>query len=100
MKPKLEEDNGVSPSSEIEEASSTSVDITDSTVDLKVDDTKQLEVSVTPDNAEVTYKSSNEDVATVTTDGLVTAVAEGSAIITASVGAVEDTVTVNVAAKE
>ncbi|MDE6485097.1 MAG: Ig-like domain-containing protein [Duncaniella sp.] len=47
----------------------------------------QLTATVEPDHATdktVTWKSSNEDVATVGTDGLVTAIAKGSAIITAT----------------
>lgn len=60
---------GVSPSSDL----------------LAVDDTLQLVATVYPTNAtnkEVTYSSSAEGVATVDSDGLVTAVAEGTATIT------------------
>ena len=61
------------------------LNITDST--LNVGETLQLISTITPsnaDNQEVTWTSSNEDVATVSEDGLVTAIAEGTAMITAT----------------
>ncbi|MGN0804197.1 MAG: Ig-like domain-containing protein [Candidatus Coproplasma sp.] len=54
---------------------------------LNVGDTLQLIVTVTPDNAEdksVTWTTSNSAIATVSTDGLVTVVGEGSVVITAT----------------
>lgn len=57
------------------------------TASLKVGDTTKLTATVAPDNAtnkSVTYKSSNEKIATVAENGTVTAVAEGSADITAT----------------
>lgn len=53
---------------------------------MKPNDTMQLEATVYPDNAtnkEIIWKSSNDKVATVTSDGLVLAKANGSAEITA-----------------
>lgn len=47
-------------------------------------------------NETISWSSSNEQVATVTSTGRVTAVGEGQAIITASVGDISATVTVNV----
>ena len=63
----------------------TGVGVVPSSDILAVDDTLQLVATVYPTNAtnkEVTYSSSAEGVATVDSDGLVTAVAEGTATIT------------------
>lgn len=63
----------------------TSVDLKPKTATVKVGETTQLKATLLPDNAdnkEVTFKSSNEAVATVDSNGLVTAVAEGEADIT------------------
>ena len=48
--------------------------------------TEKLEATISPSNAEtqITWKSSNDTVATVSQDGLVTAKSEGKAIITAT----------------
>ncbi|MBF7103935.1 Ig domain-containing protein [Pediococcus pentosaceus] len=65
----------------------TGVTMSQKTASLKVGDTTKLTATVTPDNAtnkSVTYKSSNEEIATVAPDGTVKAVAEGSANITAT----------------
>ncbi|KAF0428271.1 head protein [Pediococcus acidilactici] len=65
----------------------TGVTMSQKTASLKVGDTTKLTATVAPDNAtnkSVTYKSSNEKIATVAPDGTVTAVAEGSANITAT----------------
>jgi uncharacterized protein YjdB len=62
----------------------TSVTLDTATAEIEVEQTVQLTASVSPEDATnqtVTWSSSDEDVATVS-DGLVTAVATGSAIIT------------------
>lgn len=66
---------------------------------LKIGDTRQLNIEIEPDNAtnqEVNWTSDDESVATVDGDGLVTAEGVGSATITATVDGVSDTATVNV----
>ena len=64
----------------------TRVDFTDSSVDMLEGDSRKLSVSVAPSNASVsslTWSSDNTRVATVSQDGTVTAVGEGTAKITA-----------------
>ena len=65
-----------------------SLTLTPTTVTLKVGDTKQFTATVEPKDQAftVTFSSDNEQVATVDAKGLVTAVAEGTANITAKVG--------------
>ena len=73
-----------------------------SSLSLTEDETYQLSVAVTPDNATdktVTWSSSNTAVATINDDGLVTAVKEGSATITAKAGDKTATCTVTVSKK-
>lgn len=68
-------------------------------VSLKAGETAQLTATVTPDNATdktVTWTSSNEKIATVA-DGKITAVAPGTATITATSGDKSATCTVTVA---
>ena len=63
----------------------TSISLNTSTAYLYVDDTKQLSATVNPSTAtdkSVTWSSSNTNVATVSSTGLVTAIAEGTATIT------------------
>ena len=63
----------------------TGVELAESEIELKIGDTQQLHATVIPDNAynkAVTWYSSNESVATVDENGVVTAVASGNAIIT------------------
>ncbi len=63
----------------------TGVSLSDTLADLDVDGTYQLEATITPEDAtnqNVSWSSSDESVASVDEDGLVTAVAEGSATIT------------------
>ena len=63
----------------------TGVKVTPTTVDLKVTETKQLTISVEPDDAtnkNYTCKSDKESVATVDNTGLVTAKGAGTATIT------------------
>jgi hypothetical protein len=69
---------------------STSAEVTDisldqTTLSLKAGETATLKAATTPADAEVTWKSSNEKIATVK-DGVVTAVAAGEATITATAG--------------
>ena len=65
----------------------TALTLTPSAVSLKVGDTQQLTATVEPtdQNYTVTFTSDNEQVATVDAKGLVKAVAEGTANITAKV---------------
>lgn len=61
-----------------------SIKLSEENLELKKDDSKQLDVTFNPENAtnkEVVWTSSDESVATVK-DGLVTAVAKGKAVIT------------------
>lgn len=63
----------------------TSLTVTPDTLSLTPKDTQQLSVAVTPSDASnqyVSYTSSNTDIATVTPNGLVTAVAAGTTTIT------------------
>ncbi|WP_142501264.1 Ig-like domain-containing protein [Klebsiella sp. 2680] len=65
----------------------TGVTVTPATASIAVGSTQQLNATVEPSNATnqaVTYTSSDEAVATVNASGLVTAVAAGSATITAT----------------
>lgn len=70
----------------------------DTIVLTSVNETKTLEATLTPANTTdaVSWSSSNDTVATVSDDGLVTAVGAGSATITATAGAVSDNCTVKV----
>lgn len=65
----------------------TGVTLSQKTVSMTVGDTKQVTATVTPDNAankKVTFASDNETIATVADDGTITAIAAGSANITAT----------------
>lgn len=67
----------------------TSVTLSEKTLTLAAGGTKKLSAVVKPDNASsktVTWESSNKAIATVGTDGTVTAVVKGEAIITAKAG--------------
>lgn len=48
--------------------------------------TQQLRVTVDPADAQVTFSSGNESVATVSDTGLITGVGDGSTIITVTAG--------------
>ncbi len=65
----------------------TGVSLNESSITLDVGGSKTLTATVTPDNAtnkKVRWTSDNETVATVSEDGVVTAVAGGTAVITAT----------------
>ncbi|KAF0373142.1 Ig domain-containing protein [Pediococcus acidilactici] len=65
----------------------TGITLSQKMASMKVGDTETITATVVPDgatNKAVTYKSSDEKVATVAENGTVTAVAEGSADITAT----------------
>lgn len=64
----------------------TDVTISDASIELSIDDTKQLSATVLPTNTTnktITWTSSNTSVATVSSTGLVTAKSDGTATITA-----------------
>ena len=65
----------------------TSVSLNKTSITLDVDDTYTLVASVLPSNASyktVSWASSNPEIATVSSDGIVTPVAPGNAVITAT----------------
>lgn len=76
------------------------------TASMKVGDSKQITAAADPVGADdedavngaITYASDNTDVATVAADGTITAVAEGTANITAKSGSFNSAVKVTVAA--
>ena len=75
-----------------------SITLNKTSVELKVNDTVSLAATVKPDNATdktVTWSSSNVAVAKVE-NGMVTAVSEGNAVITAKVGDKEATCSVSI----
>ncbi len=79
----------------------TGVTIAPKTNNLTTGDTRQLNVTLDPSNAEnqdVAYTSDDEAIATVDTNGLVTAIAEGTATITVTTddGGYTDVATINV----
>ncbi|WP_407432593.1 Ig-like domain repeat protein, partial [Methanobrevibacter sp.] len=65
-----------------------SVTVDNNTLDLKVDETYKINATKHPDTIllDITYTSSDESVATVDKNGVVTAHGEGTAIITLEVG--------------
>ena len=65
------------------ESSATSITLNKTELTLAVNGTEQLEATVTPEGQEIIWTSSDTDVATVSEDGLVTAVKAGTATITA-----------------
>lgn len=76
----------------------TSVDVSPASVTLAPGGTQQLTTTVLPANTTdaLTYSSSATGVATVTSSGLITAVADGTATITATSGNYSDTCIVTV----
>ncbi len=80
-----------------------SVTVSPKSNNLEVGKTRQLNVEIEPSNAtnqDVAYASDNEAIATVDANGLVTAIAEGTATITVTVDGKTDTATVNVTEPE
>ena len=63
-----------------------SVSIENDTLDLTVDDESSIVAITTPSDLSVNYESNDTNVATVDENGLITAVGEGTAFITVSVG--------------
>jgi uncharacterized protein YjdB len=65
-----------------------SIALSDKSVELKIGETKQLTATVDPESeaSKVAWSSSDENIATVSATGLVTAVADGQVTILASVG--------------
>ena len=80
----------------------TSVGFDPATVSLTVGSNLQLNPDVLPAQAKdeypMTYVSDNEAAATVSESGLVTGIAEGQAVITATIGGVSGQITINVVA--
>lgn len=79
----------------------TSVDITESSVDLEAGENTTLHTTVLPTDASykvVSWESNDLTVASVDNSGVVTALASGTATITASCGGKSDTCTINVSA--
>jgi len=77
----------------------TAISLDQTSASLNVGATLQLTATVTPDNAvdkDVTWTSSNTDIATVSTDGLVTALKVGSTTITATAGSYSATCEITV----
>ena len=73
-----------------------SVDVLPITATLAAGTVKQLEAVVTPAGEDVTWASSDENVATVDASGLVSAVAAGTATITASTAGASGKATIDV----
>ena len=76
-----------------------SISINKSITQLAQGNTMQLTVSVTPTDITdytVIWSSNKEDIASVSTDGLVTAVKIGDVTITAKIGEIADTITLSV----
>ena len=80
----------------------TSVSFDPATMSLTVGSNMQLNPDVLPAQAKdeyaMTYVSDNEAAATVSESGLVTGIAEGQAVITATIGGVSGQITINVVA--
>ncbi len=78
----------------------TKITISDETLDMKKNDETKLTVTYEPDDAtevtDVTWSSSDPTVASVAADGTVTALKEGTATITATMGTLTDTTAVTV----
>lgn len=78
----------------------TEVDATAEANEIEIGETTQITAEVTPEGASfdaLTYTSSNEEVATVDENGLVTAVAEGEVVITVAAENENVSATVNIA---
>lgn len=80
----------------------TSVTVSPESINMVIGDTERLTLTILPENASVksgTWASSDEAVATVSQDGTVTAVAEGTAVITVTAGSKSATCNVTVTAE-
>lgn len=80
-----------------------SVQLNKITLTLVKGQSETLEATVTPedaDNVEITWKSSDEEVATVSSEGEVTAVYPGNAVISATAGGITATCDVEVIAQD
>ena len=64
----------------------TAVKISETSISLPIGGTKNLKATTEPAGGKITWESANTDVATVTSAGLVTGVAEGETTITAKSG--------------
>ena len=80
----------------------TNVDVSPASVTLAPGQTQQLTTTITPDNTtdSLTYSTDAPGVATVSDEGLITAVADGTANITATSGTLSDTCVVTVETPE
>ncbi|RRG08835.1 MAG: hypothetical protein DUD32_09350 [Lactobacillus sp.] len=81
----------------------TGVTVTPTTASVEVGKTTKLSATVAPDDATnktIAYKSSDEKIATVASDGTVTGVATGSATITATADGKSGTSAITVTAAE
>ena len=83
----------------------TGVSISPKNNNLEVGNTRQLNVTIEPSNADnesVSFESDDESVATVDSDGIVTAVSEGTTTVTVTTedGGFTDTATINVTEPE
>lgn len=75
------------------------ITLSKSSVELKIDNSTTVSYTIAPKKAEdakVSWKSSNESVATVSDSGKITAKGEGTCIITVSAGGKTDSLTVTV----
>ncbi len=79
-----------------------SVSVSPKTNNLEVGGTRQLNAKVDPSTAkqDVTWTSSDDEIATVDSSGKVTAIAAGTATITATAEGKTDTATINVSEPE
>ena len=77
-----------------------SINIPDDEIEINKKDTKLLEVKINPEDAtevtDIVWTSSDEEVATVDSEGKITGKKEGTAVITAKMGDLTDTVEVAV----
>ena len=77
-------------------ASTTALSISPTTASLTVGGTQQITPTTTPTGKNVVYMSSNSRVASVSSSGLITAAAAGTAVVTATSGAYSASCTVTV----
>lgn len=77
----------------------TALAVAPATASVAVGETEELMATVTPSTAAVTWRSSNANVASVSSAGVVTGVSAGTAVITASAGSQAASCTVTVTAE-